>query len=132
MSNYITYGHAKTSLRYHLIFSTKFRKKCLIGIEKELERIIRDVAESAGITILELGMDKNHIHLLVSFNPSTSISSAVRTLKQGSTFHIYRIANEHMRAFYWKRNYLWTRGYFCSTIGEVSEETISNYIRNQG
>lgn len=28
-NKYKTYGHAKTRLRYHLIFSTKFRKKCL-------------------------------------------------------------------------------------------------------
>lgn len=27
---------------------------------------------------------------------------------------------------------MWGRGYFCGTVGEVDEETIRNYIENQG
>ena len=27
---------------------------------------------------------------------------------------------------------LWTDGYFCSTIGEVSSKTLEKYIQNQG
>jgi hypothetical protein len=27
---------------------------------------------------------------------------------------------------------LWTRGYFCSTIGEVSQKTLEHYIENRG
>lgn len=30
------------------------------------------------------------------------------------------------------KHHLWTRGYFCSTIGEVSEAKIKEYIENQG
>ena len=28
-TEYLSLGHAKTHLRYHIIFSTKYRKKCL-------------------------------------------------------------------------------------------------------
>ena len=38
----------------------------------------------------------------------------------------------YLRQFYWRDKKLWTGGYFCSTIGEVSEETIKKYIENQG
>ena len=38
----------------------------------------------------------------------------------------------HLRQFYRKDKKLWTDGYFCSTIGEVSEEIIKKYIENQG
>lgn len=27
---------------------------------------------------------------------------------------------------------MWTRGYFCGTVGEVDKETIERYIENQG
>ena len=26
---------------------------------------------------------------------------------------------------------MWGRGYFCATVGSVTEETIKNYIENQ-
>jgi putative transposase len=31
---------------------------------------------------------------------------------------------------YWGQH-LWARGYFCATVGSVTEETIKRYIENQ-
>ena len=31
-----------------------------------------------------------------------------------------------------KKKILWSKGYFCSTVGEASEKTIEEYIKNQG
>jgi putative transposase len=31
---------------------------------------------------------------------------------------------------YWGQH-LWARGYFCATVGSVTEETIKEYIENQ-
>ncbi|WP_420852761.1 IS200/IS605 family transposase [Sporolactobacillus pectinivorans] len=31
---------------------------------------------------------------------------------------------------YWGQH-LWSRGYFCATVGNVTEEIIRNYIANQ-
>jgi putative transposase len=41
--------------------------------------------------------------------------------------------NQYLSKFYWSgKHYLWTRGYFCTTIGDVSEKTLQAYIENQG
>ena len=36
--------------------------------------------------------------------------------------------------FYWdnKKGKLWTNGYFCETVGDVSEDKILDYVENQG
>ena len=34
--------------------------------------------------------------------------------------------------FYWKARHLWTRGYFCSTVGNVSADTVHKYLERQG
>ena len=40
---------------------------------------------------------------------------------------------QYMKQFYWKKpHHLWTRGYFCSTIGDACTSTIWNYIQHQG
>lgn len=31
-----------------------------------------------------------------------------------------------------RRKHLWTRGYFCSTVGNVSAETVHKYLEKQG
>ena len=77
-------------------------------------------------------LDKDHIHFLLEFKPSLSIQSVVNRMKSISTNYLYKKCESHLRKFYYEENYLWTRGYFVSTIGEVSEKIILKYIENQG
>ena len=35
-----------------------------------------------------------------------------------------------LKTRYWGRH-LWSTGYFCATVGEVTEEMIKEYIENQ-
>lgn len=133
MSRYQSLGHAKTRIRYHLIFSTKYRAKCLEGIEDSIAAVIHSVAGDSDFTVHGLGVDRDHIHLVVSFRPNWSISQIVRRIKQLSTVRLWETESEHLRKFYWgDKKRLWTGGYFVETIGAVSEDKILDYVRNQG
>ena len=129
---YKTYGHAKTNLKYHIIFSTKFRRKCLDRIHDEVIDSFRYAEQKSDFQILKMELDKDHIHFLLEFKPSLSIESVVNRLKSMSTNQLYKKCHDYLKKFYWNRNELWTRGYFCSTIGEVSQKTLEHYIENQG
>ena len=48
----------------------------------------------------------------------------VRALKQQTTIKLCK--------YFWKERTFFTDGYFVSTIGEVSVETLRKYIQNQG
>lgn len=61
--------------------------------------------------------DKDHIHFLLEFKPSMSIDSVVNRMKAMSTNYLYAKCRQYLKQFYWNNNQLWTRGYFCSTIG---------------
>ena len=52
-------------------------------------------------------------------------------LKQLSTNELWKKQSEHLQKYYWKKKILWSKGYFCSTVGETNEETIEKYIENQ-
>ncbi len=83
------------------------------------------------IEIMEL--DKDHIHLLIKATPTDTISEIVHLLKQTSTYDMWQKHHDYLSKIYWSgRHYLWTRGYFASSIGDVSEKTLKRYIRNQG
>ena len=132
---YESFNHAKTRLRYHIIFCTKYRRKCLDAIRDTVLESFREAERQSHFKIHHLELDADHIHFLVSFPPKYSIEQTVRRMKQFSIKYVYDDANahSHLRRFYWrKQKTLWTHGYFCSTIGNVSEERIKNYIKNQG
>ena len=129
---YKTYAHAKTRLRYHIVFSTKYRRKCLNEIKDSVLDAFRIVEANSEFKILMMNLEDDHIHFLIKFKPSLSISQVVRRLKQMSTRIIWENNENYLKKFYWKKKQIWTGGYFVSTIGEVSEKNILEYIKNQG
>jgi len=132
MSNYKSKNHSKYNLKYHLIFVCKYRKKLLIKYGEEIKQIMKDISYNYDFDILEIEVDKDHIHLMVDSEPKLSPLMIVRVLKQQSTHVIYGRHSKELKKHFWKENTFWTDGYFCSTIGEVSSETLKKYIKNQG
>ena len=129
---YETFSHAKTRLRYHIIFSTKYRHNCLNQIREDVYAACKYAESKSHFKILIMEIDKNHIHFLLKFKPAISIASVVRRLKQLSAKYLWDKQSSYLKQFYWKEKHIWTGGYFCSTIGEVSEQKIKHYIENQG
>jgi len=125
-------NHSKFLLLYHVIFVCKYRRNVLIGIEKELKESLTTIATKSNFEIVEMETDKDHIHLLIKSEPKYSILSIVRRLKQESTYQLWEQKELHLKQYYWGERTLWSDGYFCSTIGNVSKETVLEYIRNQG
>lgn len=132
MKRYETYNHAKTHIRYHLIFSTKYRRDCLSGIESELREVFKEISDKGNFRVLDMGIDGDHVHFLVKSCPSMSIEQIVRRLKQVSTRRLWQRCEEYLRRYYWKKRVIWSGGYFCGTVGEVSEDKVMGYIRSQG
>lgn len=103
---YKTYGHAKTNLKYHFIFSTRYRRKCLTGIHDEVIDAFSYVEQKSNFSILKMELDKDHIHFLIEFKPSLSIDSVVNRMKSMSTNYLYAKCKRHLRQFYWNKNQL--------------------------
>ena len=76
--------------------------------------------------------DKDHIHILLQYNPTDSITQIVSSLKQESTYHAWKLFYPMLRQHYWKERTLWSDGYFAASIGTVSMSVIEQYIANQG
>lgn len=125
-------NHSKYHIRYHFIFSTKYRRKCLCGIEDDVRECFLEISKKCNFRVEHIGIDKDHVHLLVRSCPSMSPLSIVRRLKQLSTRMLWNKCEGHLSRYYWKKRTVWTNGYFCGTIGEISEKNLIEYINNQG
>ena len=116
------------NINYHIIWCPKYRRKILVGsVETRLKEILLEVAEECGCEIETMEVMPDHIHLFVKANPTIPIHLIVKNLKGKSS----RMLRQEFPSLNTKLPCLWTRSYYCETIGCINEETIKKYIENQ-
>lgn len=133
---YKSKNHSKYSLKAHLVFAAKYRKKLFINptLAFELKHKIIEIAEKSNFKVELVEADRDHIHILVDYEPNISIVQIVRKLKQETQYHMWILFEKELKDVYWKDSHVfWSKGYFVCSIGEgASYETIQEYIKNQG
>ena len=125
-------NHAVYYTRYHLVFTTKFRRKIIKGgmgnycntLVKSIER------QHPEIRIIEVNTNNNHIHILLSIAPKLAISEAVRIIKS-NTARMMKKKFTFLTTGYFDKQEIWSIGYFISTSG-INEHIIKRYIEQQG
>lgn len=124
----------KTYIKYYIIFVTKYRKPILDNeIMNFVLTKIKETLQSINCTVIALqGDDQNHIHIMFEARPTQSVSMIVRMLKQYTSYYAWQEFPVKLRRTYWYKNLFWSKGYFCSTTGDASNETIKKYIETQG
>lgn len=125
------YSVSKTcvfNLGYHLIWCTKYRRKVLSPkIELRLKELIRKKAEEIEVEIVEMETMPDHIHIFVKSKPTYSPHFIVQQFKGYSS----RMLREEFAELRSRLPSLWTRSYFCESVGCISADTIIRYIENQ-
>ena len=128
---YQTSSHTKYDLRIHLVWITKYRYKIITEpIGKRLIEIFRTICKNHNIQIITGGINPDHIHMYLSIRPDLSISKIAMLLKGISSNKLMQEFKELEKRYYGR--HLWARGYFVSSVGQIDEETIQNYIKNHG
>lgn len=132
-----TNSHCKNLILFHLIFVCKYRRKCFSNKDfaEDLKLQFSEIAKKYDFEIDTIDLDyskPDHIHLLVRSVPKLSPLQIVRVLKQQTNIWAWNNYEEYLKKFYWKVHHLWTRGYFCSTVGNVSADTVHEYLEKQG
>ncbi|BDU51053.1 IS200/IS605 family transposase [Haliovirga abyssi] len=123
-------SHSIYDIKYHIVWVTKYRYKILKGeMAKRLRDLIRQGCEARNITIVKGNITKDHIHLLISCPPTLSPAKIVQYLKWRSS-KLLQDEFPELKKKYWGQH-LWGRGYFCGTVGSVTEEMIKEYVENQ-
>ena len=110
-------------------FAPKYRRQNIYGqIRVDIGKILRKLCEAKGVEIIEAELCPDHIHMLVSIQPSISVSAFVGYLKGKSALMIF---DKHANLKYrYGNRHFWCRGYYVDTVGR-NKKAIENYIRNQ-
>ena len=75
-------SHTITRLTVHIVWVTKYRYPVLKGeIQKRCRVLIIQICDSEDIKILKGVVSKDHVHMLIEYPPSKSISDIVKCIK---------------------------------------------------
>ena len=127
MAEYRKGSHTVYDIQYHFVWVTKYRYQVLSGeVAERARELIRQTCMSRDIKILKGHVSKDHIHILVSCPPALSPAKIMQYLK-GRSSRMLQDEFPHLKKRYWGQH-LWARGYFCATVGVVTDEQIREYI----
>lgn len=71
-------------------------------------------------------VSKDHVHIQASCPPTISPAKLMKQIKGRSSRKVQQ-EFKHLRKQYWGQHF-WARGYFCATVGRVTDEQIKAYI----
>lgn len=123
-------AHTVFEIHLHIVWTTKYRKAVMAGeVGLRVRELIRQICKEHEVEIMRGHVSKDHVHLFVSIPPRVTISRLLMRLK-GRTSHHLLMEFPHLRKKFWGRH-VWSRGYFCCSSGNVTDEVIKQYIANQ-
>ncbi len=116
------------SLKYHIVFCPKYRRPVLVGdIADDAAALIREKARALGATVHALEVMPGHVHLCAESDPTLPVHFLVNQFK-GYTSRVLRNRYPALKS---RLPALWSRAYYCGTVGHVSDQTVRRYIDAQ-
>ena len=122
-------SHTRWKCQYHIVFIPKYRKKILYGkILYDVREILETLCEYKQVDIIAGAVCIDHMHLSVAIPPKLSVSQFMGYLKEKSTLMIYDRHPELQSK--WNKAF-GARGYYVETIGNITDEAVQKYIKEQ-
>ncbi len=122
-------SHSVFDCRYHLVWTTKYRKRVLLNEQERVdcEGVLRRAAREYGMGIEALEVDVDHVHTYIQIPPQRSVGRAVGILKSVSARFMFK-RYPYLKRKLWAGE-LWGDGYFARTVGDgVTAAMVKLYI----
>ena len=122
-------SHTRWKCQYHIVFIPKYRSKVMYGnVKEDVREVLKKLCVFKKVEIIEGAVCADHVHLCVSIPPKIAVSEFVGYLKGKSALMIF---DKHPElGSKWDRSF-WARGYYVSTVGNITEDAIKKYIQEQ-
>ncbi len=123
-------SHSLYECKYHVVFCPKYRHKILQEEVKEyvIQQTYRLCNQKDGVAVLEINVQPDHVHIVLSIPPKYEVSRIIGFLKGKLAFRLFD-RFPALRKRCWGQH-VWSRGYCVSTVG-LDEERIRKYVRWQ-
>lgn len=97
-------------------------------LKVDVREILSILCRYKNVEIVAGAVCDDHVHLSVAIPPKISISDFMGYLKGKSTLMLYDRHSELQSK--WDKAF-WARGYYVETIGNITDEAVQKYIKEQ-
>ena len=112
------------SLHYHLVFSTKHRKRLIAeSWMPRLHEYLGGTVNGLGGFAQQVGGVDDHVHLLVGLRATHCLADFMRELKKASSVWV--------RDKIGRKGFGWQEGYAAFTVSANARDDVKRYIANQ-
>ena len=126
-------SHCAYKIRYHMVFSVKYRRKLLQDNDhiNYIKSICLEIGERYWFDFDAIGTDGDHVHIFVGAAPRYSPSKVMQIVKSITAREFFKKFPE-VRKLLWGGEF-WSDGGYIGTVGDgVMADTIRNYVETQG
>ena len=125
---YVHGRHTMSLLTDHMVFVPKFRGRVLVGdVRDYAEKVIRELCKELELTLVEIAVGSDHVHLFFKYPPKYSLSQIANIIKGRSSKMIRRRFPKLRK---WCKDSLWTPACFHASVG-TGWEVVEAYISSQ-
>ena len=124
-------AHSVFALRYHLIMTTKYRRRVFDDVISDRAKdIFLHIARSYNISLQEWNHDVDHIHILFSAHPNSCLTKFINAYNSASS-RLLKKEFPEIREKLWKEAF-WSQSFCLISTGGVTTDIIKAYIESQG
>lgn len=110
---------------YHIVFSTKYRKKTIpMDLKDDLFRYIWKEIDESKCHLYRINCMPDHLHMLINLHPSIALADLVKKIKAKSSGWM----RSDLRFYDFES---WGKGYFAATIAYNDRNSVIDYIKGQ-
>jgi putative transposase len=130
VSRFRRLSHTLWHCQYHIVWVPKYRYRILDGKLRESTEVgIEAICGYAGCEVVELNVQRDHVHLLVMIPPKIAVSNLMGRLKGQTSMKVFNQFRKLREKPYWG-NHFWSKGYCVDTVG-LDSDMIRKYIQYQ-
>jgi putative transposase len=111
------------SLHYHVIFSTKGRRRIIAEPwREELHTYVGGIVRDLSAIPRSIGGPGDHVHILLGLKATHTLADVVRDIKRGASTWIHK---------HGVQKFEWQEGYGAFTVSPSQLTKVQRYIANQ-
>lgn len=116
-------AHSAFQLYAHITWHTWSRVGCVDETAAaDVHRAINVAGRRTAISVIAAAVLADHVHVLVSFKPTSVLSEFVRVAKSGSAVEANRRTGGTVR---------WARGFYVASLHKTDLPRVARYVRRQ-
>lgn len=126
-------NHRCYSLRAHVVFCIKYRRKILNGAMRiNLQGVMDYMSRGGHFEIEEYNSEEDHVHMIIEYKDDLPLRKILSYIKSVSAKEMWKMHADILSKEFRHQRKFWSAGMWYRSVGEGDIDAVKKYISEQG